>query len=691
MVKIIRLILLIFIPATAIFYFASSIDMERSTNHVLHAQTKIMQAQELAKLVSPLQITNIILLISAALFIFLINAAKNEAKQHEAMLTTIFENAKDSIFWVDENGIIINCNKAAASLLDKKKSQIIGQQQAALYPPSKAQRYVEHINEQLSAQNACEDEIELITEKGEIIPTQITASCTRIDNKNITQIIGRDISERRHLEALKDEFLGTVSHELRTPLTTVKETISQTLDGILGPTTDQQREFLSLCLEDIERLVRIINGLLDISKIEAGKIKMTKEPVDMVALTHRITYLFASRAKETGLELKTDLPEGSLEAYVDKDRVIQIFTNLLGNAFKFTEKGSITISIKEKARWVECFVTDTGKGIAAENLPKLFNRFEQVGRAQFHKDGGTGLGLSIAKGLVENHGGKIWAESTLGQGTRFCFLLPKYERDPIIWAIAADAISMANARRQPLSIFVIKIADPEIAFNPPTPNNNHNLHEIILEIENVLKTNEKFTTLIGKNEIMVLASVGKAESAATQMQLKRMIKNFIFEATQDSRLNFSYGRASFPEDANNPRELLRIADASVIDEHSEQKTKRILLVDDEVLLVEGVERWLNHLGYMHIDTAHDGQEALKRIDDITPDLIVLDMSMPKMSGYEVIGRLKQNIKTQSIPILIVSAYEVETEKFRQYTANAIPAISKPTNLDLLQKWVEYLL
>lgn len=334
---------------------------------------------------------------------------------------------------------------------------------------------------------------------------------------------------------------------------------------------------------------------------------------------------------------------------------------------------------------------DTGKGIAPENLPKLFNRFEQVGRAQFHKDGGTGLGLSIAKGLVENHGGKIWAESTVGQGTKFYFLLPKYERGPILSAVVGEAISLANARHQSLSLFMIKIKGPSVTPAADKPVSNHNLHEVILEIENMLKANEKFATLIGKNEIIIIAHVTKSEAAATQAQLRRMVKNFIFEASQDTELNLGYGRASFPEDADNARALIAKADESVIDEQKEQKLKRILLVDDEKTLTEGLKRWFNNRDYENVETAYDGQDALQHIERAMPDLILLDMNMPQMSGYEVIGRLKQNIKTQTIPILIVSAYEVETEKFRQYTNNAMPAISKPVDLELLQKWVEYLL
>jgi PAS domain S-box-containing protein len=691
MAKVIRIFFFIFLPVAAVLYFSSSVNLEKSTHQILRAQSSTIQATELTKFVRPFQMTNVILVISATLFIFLISAAKNEIKENETRLKLIFENAKDSIFWLDTSGKIINCNKSAAQLLNKEKSEIIGQGHATIYPPSKAQYYIDRVNEQLSTKGVAEDDIEIMTRSGEIVPIQITASRTHIGKKTITQAIARDISERRHLEALKDEFLGTVSHELRTPLTTVKETISQTLDGILGPTTDQQREFLSLCLEDIERLVRIINGLLDISKIEAGKIKMTKEPVDMTGLVHKLTYLFRSRAKETNLELKTELPNEPLEAYVDKDRAIQIFTNLLGNAFKFTEKGSITISILERSRWVECSVTDTGKGIAPEDLLKLFNRFEQVGRAQFHKDGGTGLGLSIAKGLVENHGGKIWAESILGQGTKFYFLLPKYERDPIVSSVIEEALTMANIKHQFLSVFVIKVNSLTPSTETTDPENTHNLHEIILEIENMLKTGGKFSTLIGKNEIVVIAPVGKAEAAATQAKLRRMIKNFIFEASQDSELNFSYGCASFPEDSTNARALLKKADANVTDERQEQKLKNILLVDDEVQLVEGLRHWLDRSGYKHIDCAYDGQEALQKVETVMPDIILLDMHMPKMSGYEVIGRLKQNVKTQSIPILIVSAYEIETEKFRKYAGNAIPAISKPVNMELLQKWIEYLL
>lgn len=221
--------------------------------------------------------------------------------------------------------------------------------------------------------------------------------------------------------------------------------------------------------------------------------------------------------------------------------------------------------------------------------------------------------------------------------------------------------------------------------------NSHNLHEILLEIENMIRANGKFSTTIGKEEIIAIAPVGKSEAAGMQTQLRRMIKGFIFEASQEAQISFSYGHASFPQDGASGRDILKKADENTAEEAQVQKQQNILVVDDEPTLVEGLRHWLNRGGYKNIATATDGQEALEKIDQSVPDLILLDMRMPRMSGYEVIGRLKQNAKTQSIPILIISAYEVETEKFRQYTTNAIPSISKPVNMELLQKWVEYLL
>ncbi|MBI3332754.1 MAG: HAMP domain-containing histidine kinase, partial [Candidatus Omnitrophica bacterium] len=195
---------------------------------------------------------------------------------------------------------------------------------------------------------------------------------------------------------------------------------------VLGPINEKQEKVLRVGRDNINRLSRIINSLLDISKIEAGRVELKREEIELADLVQQVALSFEPLLKEKGLELRVQVPAGGLPVYVDSDKMIQIFTNLVGNAAKFTEKGSITISARDQGSEVECRVSDTGIGIAREDLPRVFNRFQQFARKAGAGERGTGLGLAITKGLVELHGGAIRVESESGKGTAFIFTLPKH-------------------------------------------------------------------------------------------------------------------------------------------------------------------------------------------------------------------------------------------------------------------------
>lgn len=229
----------------------------------------------------------------------------------------------------------------------------------------------------------------------------------------------------RELDKLKSDFISTVSHELRTPLTIIKESVSQVLDGIHGRINQAQKDFLSICLEDIDRLKRIVDDLLDMSKLEAGKFSITRAEVDIAGLARRVIASFALQARIKNLALKENIAAQKAIAYADKDSVIRVFTNLIGNALKFTGKGQIEISVADMDGRVECSVSDTGRGISDEDLPKVFGKFQQFGRVDGPGEKGTGLGLSICKSIIELNHGKIWVESSLNKGTKFIFTLPK--------------------------------------------------------------------------------------------------------------------------------------------------------------------------------------------------------------------------------------------------------------------------
>ena len=228
------------------------------------------------------------------------------------------------------------------------------------------------------------------------------------------------------LDNLKSEFVSVVSHELRTPLSIIKEGVSLVLDGVIGEISPTQNKVLATSRNNIDRLSRIINSLLDISKIESGKVELKKKAVDLKVLIKNVVALFETKARERGLEIKVSLPpEEKLNLCLDEDRIIQVFTNLIGNSLKFTERGYIGISVVDKGSEFEFTVSDTGIGISAEDLPKVFRKFMQFGRVAGNGEKGTGLGLSIAKGLIELHDGRIWVESEPGKGSKFIFTLPK--------------------------------------------------------------------------------------------------------------------------------------------------------------------------------------------------------------------------------------------------------------------------
>ncbi len=229
----------------------------------------------------------------------------------------------------------------------------------------------------------------------------------------------------KKLDKLKSDFISTVSHELRTPLAIIRESVSQVLEGITGPVTQEQNELLSLCIEDADRLSRIIDNLLDISKIEAGKVELRKEEFDLAEAVKKVSAGFSKKIKGRNIILKLDLSSDKIIVYADKDKVIQVFNNLIGNALKFTERGEVIIEVRDEEESILCSVEDSGIGISEEDIPKVFDKFQQFGRVPGPGSKGTGLGLSIVKGIIELHKGRIDVESRLGKGTKFVFALPK--------------------------------------------------------------------------------------------------------------------------------------------------------------------------------------------------------------------------------------------------------------------------
>lgn len=228
----------------------------------------------------------------------------------------------------------------------------------------------------------------------------------------------------QELDKLKDEFVSLASHELRTPMTAIKGSLSTILDGYTGEVSAQAKEFLTAAYNENDRLIRLVNNLLNISRIEAGRFTFTVIRLDMEKLINEVIYSLEPAAKERNIFLKYEKVGPLPPILGDEDKVKEVLINLVGNATKFTHKDGITIRAVVKDNIVITSVTDTGSGIAQEDMDRLFKKFSQVGGDYARPAGGTGLGLYISKQIVEGLKGKIWLESQLGVGSTFYFSLP---------------------------------------------------------------------------------------------------------------------------------------------------------------------------------------------------------------------------------------------------------------------------
>jgi signal transduction histidine kinase len=230
----------------------------------------------------------------------------------------------------------------------------------------------------------------------------------------------------KELDRMKSDFVSHVSHELRTPLTAIKGAVDLVLRGVAGPLTEKQTHYLTRVRSNTQHLASLINDLLDLSKIESGKIEVKSSRISLGGLVHEVAEALRPVAAEKVIALETTIREPSILVWADRDKINQVLMNLIGNAIKFTPaQGRVTVSASRNGHEsVQVSVSDTGPGVPPDEKEKIFAKFYRVAEANGENPKGTGLGLAIAKALVELHGGKIWVESEEGRGSTFSFILP---------------------------------------------------------------------------------------------------------------------------------------------------------------------------------------------------------------------------------------------------------------------------
>lgn len=363
---------------------------------------------------------------------------RKQAEVAVAQLASIVESSDEAIISKTLEGMVISWNASAERLFGYAASEIIGQSIRQIIPGDRLQEEILFLAQLKRGEHIQHYETIRQRKDGSLIEVAVTLSPI---HNSVGQVIGistiaYDITEKRAVERLKNEFISIVSHELRTPLTSIRGSLGLLATGVMDDDPVEMKRMIDIAAIDTERLVRLVNDVLDLEKLESGKVSLVREWCDAAALMQRSIAVMTSSAQEAGIQLVVQ--PVSVNIWAAPDRIIQTLTNLLSNAIKFSPPGGV-VTLAAEIRTLESeahpsptasrphlrfSVQDQGRGIPADQLERIFGRFQQVDALDSRDQGGTGLGLAICQSIVHQHQGQIWVESTWGQGSTFFFTLP---------------------------------------------------------------------------------------------------------------------------------------------------------------------------------------------------------------------------------------------------------------------------
>ncbi len=472
--------------------------------------------------------------------------------------------------------------------------------------------------------------------------------------------IARTNQELQRASALKDRFLASVSHELRTPMTVILGFTGALLKGGQGNLNAQQRESLERVQRNAKLLLGLINDVLDISKIEAGKVEIDRQTVFLAALARQIEADYAEPARNKGLTLRAETAQGLDAVTSDPARVMQIVSNLVGNALKFTERGSITVHFepREKDHWA-ILVSDTGIGIPEEEQAAIFDEFRQGEAAEHRGRGGTGLGLAIVKKLARMLGGTVSVESAVGQGSRFTVVLPRdLPEEPRTTAAVTEPQAWPVPVAQPGRTILVVDDDEGVR--------RLFVYELAPLGIQVLEARDGRSALeIAASErpdaILLDVLMPGLDGWETLRLLKerpetRNIPVVILSVVDNRAFGLSLGAFDY---LVKPVEISTLLDslsrAGVLASRG-----HLLVVDDDADVRELLTRELVSAGY-RVQTAEGGSEALQAMTQERPSAVLLDLMMKPPDGFEVLCRMREDPALREVPVVIVTAKDL-TEK-----------------------------
>lgn len=464
------------------------------------------------------------------------------------------------------------------------------------------------------------------------------------------------IEDMKQLDIIKSQFLANMSHELRTPLNSIIGFSRVILKGIDGPITEQQQQDLSAIYNSGQHLLGLINNILDLSKIEAGKMELTLEELNVADAIASVISTSTGLVRDKPIKLVQQIESGLPTARADPMRLRQVLLNLISNAAKFTEEGSITVSASLHTPStgipeIMVSVTDTGPGIALEDQKKLFQAFSQVDSSATRKTGGTGLGLSICKRLVELHGGKISVHSAPAKGSTFYFTIPLFKTlIPADKEGEARTILCIDDDAQIISLYE-RYLTPQ-GFRVIGATNAVTAREIARRIKPYAITLDiMMPEMDGWSVLQEL----KADPETHNIPV------IICSIVEEEEKGFSLGAADYLVKPISGEDLL----GSLRLLNGDGSIKNVLIIDDSPDDLRLMEKIITENGGYHVLTAQGGERGWEMLIEKRPHAVILDLFMPDMNGFTILERLRTKPELRDLPVIVVTGVDLNAEQKKQ--------------------------
>ena len=595
---------------------------------------------------------------------------------------SILENIVDGLITINEVGIIESFNPAAVKIFGYQTDEVLGKNIKMLMPDpyhSEHDGYLDNYHQTGTKKIiGIGREVEGLRKDGSTFPMELAVSEMMVQGEKLFTGIVRDITDRKQMDKMKNEFISTVSHELRTPLTAIRGALGLLTSGTVGELPDSANEMLTVASNNTARLLLLINDILDIQKIESGKMNFRFESLDVNVFLEQAITDFAEYGTQHGVKFVLGKSLEKAKVFADKDRLMQVMGNLLSNAAKFSPNDeNVDISIaKHQGNRLRISVTDYGDGIPEEFQPELFERFTQSDSSDTRAKGGTGLGLSITKVITEKHGGRIGFVSKEGIGSTFYIELPEL----------VDGVDTTESAIMPLdenhkACVLIVEDDPDVAalirrmlaeagFNSDIAYDAGQARQLLKERKNYYRLMTLDIILPDEDGISLLTSLRK------EAETQRLPVVVLSVKADEAKRELEGGALDVADWLGKPIDSQRLVDvvANVV---ATNQPPRVLHVEDEKDVHTVVNQMLKgHCELLWTTTLAESREIIKK-NNI--DLVLLDIGLPDGSGLDLIEDIEQ--LSPQPQVVIFSALDVSDEYADR--VDAVLVKSKTNNKKLL--------